>query len=578
MTEENTPEKKKRPRARITRPAQTAEPVASTQAPTKENDKKNGVVTIRARSLQNKLSNSAGHDRTEFLKHLLHHTEAVCARNFNKVTKMLLDLKIPAEEKARISDIRFSDYETLADSVNKYRHVFERQLVVETAKKYLNDITDNVSRIMAGEYFPDTPQDPATRLELAEKILQLALESPKKLNNTAPEKLVSKIMPEIAAKDSRSDSAVSGFLRCMAAGKFYAPVSNNRNNLYKLSDTFKAFWQKNPNLEQTNKPKYQPEEYLFFDLGADGKPLSPQWYAVRCSKNFRKIAHSVAQKLAAHNISPEQAYKLNSYDIAFLLGNNGSERCRDTPFAKLSPNVNDSPYQEFTQTMGYLLTVGQSDNSRPSKEDINIWKKFFATKEEVAEYENHGDDMPIIEFRHNAQKIYQTLKQECASNNIDNNFMSSWIEDLITKKNVSTTIYNNNFGTFPAKIDIHHNDRLSEASNCPNLDAAILNDPNNYSLMIQYLETSLDIHGDKHKGESANFYIKDYESNSRTYKNSNLPNAEGNYLVATSEMTHLRRIKMHCCEDYDPSLANTPTYPKEKTAQRQVSKVSQHSR
>ena len=261
---------------------------------------------------------------------------------------------------------------------------------------------------------------------------------------------------------------------------------------------------------------------------------------------------------------------------AFLLDQNSVETCQDTPFAELHSNVNDSPYQEFAQTMGQLLTVGQSDNSHPSKEDINIWKKFFATKEEVAEYENHGEEMPFFEFRHNAQKIYQTLKQECELKGFEAKFLPAWIESMKNYKDVNPKLVN--CTKVPNKVNIHHNDRLSEASNCPNQDPAVLNDPNNYSLMIQYLDTSWDIHAEKHKGESANFYIKDYENNSRTYKNSNLPNAEGNYLIATSEMTHLRRIKMHCCEDYDPSLANTPTFSKEKTAQKQVSKVSQHSR
>lgn len=380
--------------------------------------------------------------------------------------------------------------DALLPILQKYKKTFRRKYVQAVAKDDARNYASNNPKLLV--------RDNDIRLETLEQLRRKCDDG--MLPEDKLEHIRQTYFKDILSKDALPCAVASRMLRCMAAGKFYAPRTND--NVYKeqlLSPVFRDY------LHNKRKPKkqYTPEDYNFFGFDNNDKPLSPAWNAVFASDNFRHMASKIAQRMADLGISPEDAYQFNSCDLAVIMQPNKKrladlepEYCRDVPFTDISPLINDSPYQEFAQRLGTVLRLGKNINSRYS----------FQSAQKLYERQySDSDNITTPELLLNyADQLYQKLDEDFCENGINPQFLDAWIDSMINNKSVNPNLVDVN--PRPYKIDIHHWDPLSAAGN--NKFMAEQNRLDNFGLMIMYDANSTDVHAEQHDGESANYIMQ----------------------------------------------------------------------
>ena len=485
MSEENAPIKRKRQRIRINR--ETGNPISS--APTSPSAAK----SFESRSITRKIftrpdarkefSQRNYLDEKDLLRELLTNLDLCCLKHRARVTSYLQKI-------VNKNDVKALQNGNFAELVRKYHAALRRQYVCLMAKEDVRN------------YASATPEsllrDDDVRLETMEQLLRLVerREIPEAQFNF----IHKKYFADIIAKDSLPDANVTKILRCMAAGKFYAPVDKNHQlNERLLSEAFRS-WQKTKKVKQ-----YAPEDYDFFGQNDKGEPLSTLWNAVNGSSNFHKMAKVFAQKFSEMGIAPEKAYQFNSYDLAYILQRD-PKNLEDVAFVDVVPDVCDSPYQELASKMGDILMLGGAENLT-EREKQKIWLERFASKSEIEDWNDSGSKVDYQLCMRKVSTIYNKLQQDFVENGMDPDFLCQWAHSLKENKSFNPKLVSG-CSSIPYKIDIHHWDRLSAASG--DEIAADKNLLENFGIMIMYNKDGVDIHAEEHKGESANFVLDSF--------------------------------------------------------------------
>ena len=380
--------------------------------------------------------------------------------------------------------------DALLPILQKYKKTFRRKYVQAVAKDDARNYASNNPKLLV--------RDNDIRLETLEQLRRKCDDG--MLPEDKLEHIRQTYFKDILSKDALPCAVASRMLRCMAAGKFYAPRTND--NVYKeqlLSPVFRDY------LYKKRKPQkqYTAENYNFFRRDNQNKPLSPAWNAVYASDNFRHMAHKVAQKMADLGISPEDAYQLNSYDLAVIMQPDKNrledlkpENCRDVSFTAIYPMVKDSPYQEFSQKLGKILRLGKNSDSRYAFRDAQeLFDQQYSDSDKITTPES------LLSC---AGRLYQKLDKDFRENGINPQFLDAWIESMVNNKSVNPNLVN--VQPRPYKIDIHHWEPLSAAGN--NTYMAEQNRLDNFGLMIMHNQNSNDIHAEQHEGESANYIMQ----------------------------------------------------------------------
>ncbi len=441
-------------------------------------------------------------DKTDLLHELLISPERCYERKYSSV---LQDVISPWDKRQLIS----GDFSGLA---KKYKAALRRKYVYLMAQKDVKNYCSGAPKQLT--------RDDDIRLETMEQLRRLKEDN--KITEKQFNEIHQRFFSDIKAKDSLPSAQVTKMLRCMAAGKFYAPVKKDGTlNEQALSPTYRVILKSKKRISG-----YKPEDYDIFGCNQDGSPLSPAFHAVKGSENFQRMKKSILGKMSELGISPEEACQLNSADIAHMMQKPGE--LRDIPFTEICPDVKDSPYQEFAQKLGMILTIGNPANRVSGSK---YWLKHFASPQEKMDYDE-GDKIGYQLFLNSAERIYEKLKKDCSQNGMDSDFVEKWAQSMIENKSVNVNLVPN-CKNKPFKVDIHHWERLSAAAE--DASPADKNNLENFGLMIMYHENDMDVHADKHKGESAHYVMASFEERQEKFPTKHLI-CSSDCLVISSEL------------------------------------------
>lgn len=422
---------------------------------------------------------------TEIMERLLTGPELAIIRYAKQIrSKLAQYLHTPRHQFDQATD------NELLQIIAKYKKALRRKYVYAIAKEDADNYASNDPKPMK--------RDNDIRLETMEQLRRYCDDG--RFPESKLEHIRQTYFQDIMSKDALPSAVATRMLRCMAAGKFYAPRTND--NVYKeqlLSPVFRDY------LHNKRKPKkqYTPEDYNFFGFDNEDKPLSPAWNAVFASDNFRHMASKIAQRMADLGISHEDAYQFNSCDLAVIMQPNKKrladlepEYCRDVPFTAIYPMVKESPYQEFSQKLGKILRLGKNSDSRYAFRDA---QELF--DQQYSDSDNITTPELLLNY---ADQLYQKLDEDFCENGINPQFLDAWIDSMINNKSVNPNLVD--VKPRPYKIDIHHWDPLSAAGN--NKFMAEQNRLDNFGLMIMYDANGTDVHAEQHDGESANYIMQ----------------------------------------------------------------------
>ncbi len=379
----------------------------------------------------------------------------------------------------------------------------------------------------------------ATPAAIPDRSDEIRLETMEQLRRRVQKKFLSKekfqqihqtFFADIVSKDSLPNTQITKMLRCIAAGKLYAPTDlNGKLAEYTLSPAYRRFRQKpQPSLN------LKPENYDFFGIDAKGKPLCPMFYATSGSANAHKISKAIAKRMAQLGIAPSEAYKFNVADIAHIMQKDGE--LRDIPFSEIAPDIKDSPYQEFADKLGLILKIGRGKNNDHRK-TTQLWLEEFATPEQKTDYEDYGFRDGLELFLSGAEKIYNKLSKDFAEKGISPDFLDAWAESLCANKSLNPNLAQCHHPK-PHKIDIHHWERLSSATS--DTSTADKNNLDNFGVMIMYTKNDFDIHASMHKGESASYITTNLEKKQQESPQKNLF-CTSNFLFLSLNIFHGRK-------------------------------------
>lgn len=454
----------------------------------------------------------------EALHYLVKKPEEFCRTNPQTVKDILL--KIVSEY-----DIAKVSNGDILPLVKKYQSAIERKYITTAARQ-------DIKNLLSANPRPLSKREDNIRLECMEQLKKLS--EKRAITPEQYQYLHKTYFSDIIAKDNLPQAQVSNMLRCMASGKFYAPLGpDGKIDRKKFSPTFLKF------LNQPKKTKISAkiEDYDFFGINKNNQPKSKVWHAVKDSHNFQKLKNIIAKRCIEKGIEPELAYKLNSADLWMLLSKD-IKKPKALPFSAICKNAHPAPFEEFSVKLGQLLSVGGAKNM--SKEQkINLWLNNFASKQEKADFESeHSPDFKL--FIQRCERIYQKLEQDFKKNHINPKFMPLWVESMLKNKSINPSLVD--CPRKPYKIDIHHWDRLSSLQNGDN--PAKKNNLENFGVMIMYHDYSFDIHAQEHQGESAHFVLANREQTTM--------NKNRRFLFATSNCLYISDNILYESSDYAP--------------------------
>ncbi len=459
---------------------------------------------------------SARLSRTELLEKALNNPQTLThQQKWNILSKII-------NEKEK----RYLDCGQYDELLKKYNNVIRRQYVCAAA----NDDIKN--------YLSAQPQallrDDDVRLETMELLHKKVEEG--ELSKEKFDHVHKLFFSDIISKDNQPNAQTTKMLRCVATGKFYAPIDANKSlKEQALSPAYRAFKKR----RQTSK-NYSPQDYDFFGENEKHEPLCPIFHAVNDSGNIHKIAPIIASRMAQMGIPPEEAYQFNTADIAHIMQKDGE--LKDIEFQTISADVGNSPYQEFANKFGLLLKIGGASRLSNQKK-TDIWLKNFATPEEVKDSQEWGTISGLNIFTSKAESLYNKLAEDFTNNGMSPDFIDAWADSLCENKSLNPN-YVQGINSKPFKIEIHHWERLSAAMESEN--PADKNNLENFGLMIMYQKNGFDIHKMQHAGESAHYLLASL--NEKQQQNPR------KYLVCTSGCFLYSSDLMNGREDHNPQL------------------------
>lgn len=454
----------------------------------------------------------------ESLQNLVEKPEEFCKTNPQTVKNILL--KIVSEyDLAKVAN------NNLTTLVKKYQNAIEKKYIRTAAQQ-------DIKNLLSANPHPLPAREDNIRLECMEQLKMMT-----ERGQIRPEQyqyIHQTYFPDIISKDNLPQAQVSKMLRCMAAGKFYAPTgADGKIDKKKLSPAFLKF------LKQKEKTKISAkiEDYDFFGLDETMQPQSSVWYAVKDSRNFQKLKNIIANRCIKKGITPQMAYKLNPADLWMLLSKD-IEKPQNISFKSLCKEANLAPFEEFAVKLGKILSIGGT-NEMSQEQKIKLWLNNFASPQEKADFESeHSPDFKL--FIKKCERIYQKLEQDFKENHIHPKFMSLWIESMLKNQSINPALVS--CPNKPYKIDIHHWDRLSSLQSGDN--PAQKNNLDNFGVMIMYQDYGFDIHAHEHKGESAHFVLQNREQTAL--------DKERRFLFATSNCLYIGGDIMKEAFDYAP--------------------------
>lgn len=457
-------------------------------------------------------------NQVEALQNLVQKPEEFCRTNPQSVKNILL--KIVSEyDTAKVAN------EDILPLVKKYQSAIERKYITSAARQDIKNLLSATPR-------PLPKREDNIRLECMEQLKKMS--EKREITPDQYQYLHQTYFSDIIAKDNLPHAQVSNMLRCMASGKFYAPLgTDGKIDRKKFSPTFLKFLNK----PKKTKISAKLEDYDFFGLNEKKQPKSKVWHAVKDSRNFQKLKNIIAKRCIEKDIEPKLAYQLNPADLWMLLTNN-IEKPKALEFSAICSKANPAPFEEFSVKLGKILSVGGAKNLN-KEQKINLWLNNFASKQEKADFESeHSPDFKL--FIQRCERIYQKLEQDFKQNHIHPKFMSLWVESMLKNKSINPSLVD--CPRKPYKIDIHHWDRLSSLQNGDN--PAKKNNLDNFGVMIMYHNYSYDIHAQEHKGESAHFVLATREQTAL--------NKNRRFLFATSNCLYISDNIMYEASDYTP--------------------------
>ncbi len=470
-------------------------------------------------------------DIVALLREIARFPEDFCRKKPQEAQKLLSNIVSP-QDKSLL-------FQKPLAIIQKYKNAIWRKYIYLAAKK-------DIENLLTANPQPLPAREEEVKLECMEQ-LKMMLERGK-IRPEQYQYIQQTHFPDIISKDNLPQAQVSKMLRSMAAGRFYAPFDNKGNI---DSKKFSAEFAQILAHPKQHKISAKIEDYDFFGLDETKQPKSPIWYAVKDSRNFQKLKPLIAKRCIEKGIPPQTAYKLNTADLWALT--TPDQKPHAVKFSEICPQINNAPFEEFSQKLGLILSVG-GGKEISYDEKAQIWLKKFASHQEKEDYEDkHSPDLRL--FIQKCERIYQKLEQDFKQNHIHPKFMPQWIDSMLKNKSINPSLVA--CPHKPFKIDIHHWDRLSSVQNMENLSEK--NTLENFGVMIMYNEYDFDIHAQEHKGESAHFVLADREEKAL--------DKNRRFLFATSNCLYIGSDLMQKTTDYQPRKEEI--YSFSRTANRQ---------